>query len=116
MSEAKTPIRVEWTWTALKSLLAVGSKATCRKIVAKVDDFLTHDRPEQIGRGLQGDLAGLYRITHGRYRIIYEVRRTGKGPNARVKIIVRILYVGLRRTGSRRDVYVQVAKLLRRLR
>ena len=119
MSKAGPRIKIEWTKTALNSLLAVGSKTTRRKIVAKVDALLASENPEQIGRPLQGDLAGLYRITHGRYRIIYEVRRTGKGPNVRVKIIVRILYIGLiglRRTGSRRDVYVQIAKLLRRLR
>ncbi len=115
MSKAGPRIKVEWTQTALNSLLAVGSKTTRRKIVAKVDALLACRKPEQIGRPLQEDLAGLYRITHGRHRIIYEVRRTGRGAGARVKVIVRILYIGLRRTGSRKDVYVQIAKLLRRL-
>ena len=116
MSKASARIKVEWTQTAVNSLLAVGSKNTRHKIVAKVDALLACRKPEQIGRPLQEDLAGLYRITHGRHRIIYEVRRTGRGASARVKVLVRILYIGLRRTGSRRDVYVQVAKLLRRLR
>ncbi len=115
MSRSKPKVEIEWTQTDIDSLLAVGSKTMRRKIVAKVDTILDSESPERIGKPLLEDLAGLFRITHGRYRIIYEVRRAGKRTTARVKIVVRILYVGLLREGARRDVYVEIAKLLGRL-
>lgn len=115
MTAGRGIVEIQWTRTAVESLQAVGSRSLRRKIVEKVGALLGTDRPELIGKPLQDELAGLYRITHGRYRIVYEVQRRRNGPVTILRITVRILYVGLRREGGKTDVYVRIAKLLRRL-
>ena len=107
-------VRIEWTRTALQALQEVGSAAMRRKIVLKVDQLLRGD-PRRIGKPLQGPLAGLYRVTHGRYRVIYDVADSHDGRRAVVCIRVRVLYVGMRKAGSKRDVYVRIARLLRQI-
>ncbi len=63
--------------------------------------------PEKQGKPLLWELAG-YRSLHAvgqRYRIVYRVERD------RVRVLV--IAVGLRRDGSRRDVYELARKLIR---
>jgi mRNA interferase RelE/StbE len=64
------------------------------------------ESPEKQGKALSGDLTG-YRSLHaaGRYRVVYEVK--GK------KILVNVIAVGIRKEGSRIDVYETLKKLLR---
>jgi mRNA interferase RelE/StbE len=64
------------------------------------------ESPEKQGKALSGDLTG-YRSLHaaGRYRVVYEVK--GK------KILVTVVAVGLRKEGSKVDVYETLKKLLR---
>ena len=64
------------------------------------------ESPDKIGKALSGNLAG-YRSIHaaGRYRIVYEVK---------VKTVtVIVIGIGIRKEGSRIDVYETLKKLLR---
>jgi mRNA interferase RelE/StbE len=65
------------------------------------------DEPEKQGKALLGELAGLrsLRSSGQRYRIIYRVERS--------RVLVLIVAVGIRKQGSRRDVYELAQKLLR---
>lgn len=63
--------------------------------------------PEKQGKALLGELAGLrsLRAVGQRCRIIYRVGRT--------RVVVLVVAVGIRREGSRRDIYEIARKLLR---
>jgi mRNA interferase RelE/StbE len=65
------------------------------------------DDPEKQGKALLGELMGLrsLRASGQRYRIIYKVNRG--------RVLVLIVAVGIRKQGSRRDVYELARKLLR---
>lgn len=65
------------------------------------------DEPEKQGKALLGELAGLrsLRASGQRYRIIYKVERG--------QVLVLVIAVGIRKEGSRRDVYELAQKLLR---
>lgn len=62
--------------------------------------------PEKKGKPLIKELAGLWsrRVYHQRYRIIYRIINDPK------KCEVHILYVGIRKEGSKKDVDNQVKK------
>jgi mRNA interferase RelE/StbE len=64
------------------------------------------DQPEKQGKALLGELAGLrsLRASGQRYRIIYRAERN--------RVLVLIVAVGIRRQGSRRDVYELAQKLI----
>jgi len=63
--------------------------------------------PEKQGRPLMGDLLGFrsLRAVGQRYRVIYRVE---KG-----KVLVLVVALGVRKEGSKRDVYELARKLLR---
>ncbi len=63
--------------------------------------------PEKQGRPLMGDLLGFrsLRAVGQRYRVIYRVE---KG-----KVLVLVVALGIRKEGSKRDVYELARKLLR---
>jgi mRNA interferase RelE/StbE len=63
--------------------------------------------PEKQGKPLLGELAGLrsVRAVGQRYRILYRVERN--------RVIVLIVAMGIRKEGSRRDIYALAKKLLR---
>ncbi|MBI3327446.1 MAG: type II toxin-antitoxin system RelE/ParE family toxin [Nitrospinae bacterium] len=63
--------------------------------------------PEKQGRPLTGDLAGYrsLRAVGQRYRIIYRVEAD--------KVLVLVVALGIRKEGSKRDVYALAQKLLR---
>jgi mRNA interferase RelE/StbE len=65
------------------------------------------DEPEKQGKALLGELAGLrsLRASGQRYRIIYKVERG--------RVLVLIVAVGIRKQGSRRDVYELAQRLFR---
>jgi mRNA interferase RelE/StbE len=64
------------------------------------------ESPGKQGKALSGDLTG-YRSIHaaGRYRVVYEVKGN--------KILVIVIAVGIRKEGSKIDVYETLKKLLR---
>lgn len=65
------------------------------------------DDPEKQGKPLLGELAGLrsLRAVGQRYRIIYRVERE--------RVIVLVVAAGMRREGSKSDIYALARKLLR---
>jgi mRNA-degrading endonuclease RelE of RelBE toxin-antitoxin system len=108
---AETSVSIVWGDEAIKGLRAVGSRTVRQKLALKVDDLSKANAPEQIGKPLQDELQGLFRITFGRYRTIYSVRRS---PTARaLEIIVQVILVGIRKEGHKTDVY-RVAQRLHR--
>ena len=84
---------------------AIGDRRVRGIIVRRIDDLA--DEPEKQGRALLGELADYrsVRAVGQRYRIIYRVDRE------RVQVLV--ITVGLRREGSRRDVYSLAQRLIR---
>lgn len=65
------------------------------------------DDPEKQGKPLLGELATLrsLRVVGQRYRILYRVDRG--------RVLVLIVALGIRKQGSRRDIYELAQKLLR---
>jgi len=63
--------------------------------------------PEKQGKPLLGELSGVrsLRAVGQRYRILYRVERK--------RIVVLVVAVGIRKEGSRGDVYALARKLLR---
>ena len=91
--------------TILKALGGITDRRVREKIRDRIDG-LAQD-PEIQGKPLLGELTGYrsVRAVGQRYRIIYrvEVRR----------VVVFVLTIGLRRQGSKSDIYSLAKKLLR---
>ena len=64
--------------------------------------------PEKAGKQLTGSLYPYRRLRVGRYRIIYRVASDTDPPEA------RFLYCGLRKQGTKKDVYERLYRVLRR--
>lgn len=62
--------------------------------------------PEQAGKQLIGPLFPYRRLTMGRYRIVYRVKRDADPPQA------QFIYAGIRKDGAKKDVYAQLTKVL----
>src|SRR5437762_139324 len=75
------------------------------KILEAVDR-LTHE-PEKQGKALTDELVGYrsLRAVGQRYRIIYKVEKD--------RVIVVIVAVGIRKEGSKRDIYALAQRLVR---
>jgi mRNA-degrading endonuclease RelE of RelBE toxin-antitoxin system len=108
----KHHVEIEWTENAKKSLREIGSRTIQQKIAQKVADLAESGEPERLGKPLVDQLHGLYRISFGRYRIIYRVIRDGRNPQA-FHIIIRVLLTGIRKHGDKIDIY-EVAQRLQR--
>lgn len=91
---------------AENQLRAITDRRIARQIVDRIRGL--RQEPELQGKALWGELAGYRRVraASGRYRIIYRV--------ARQRREVAIVVVGIRREGSRRDVYRVAYRLVRR--
>lgn len=76
-----------------------------RNVIARKIDALK-ESPEKQGKALSGDLTG-YRSLHaaGRYRVVYEVKQH--------QITVIVVATGMRKAGSKIDVYETLKKLVR---
>ena len=80
-----------------------------RRIQEKLRD--TIDRlaqdPEKQGKALTGDLAGYRSVRSAgqRYRVVYRVQKESA--------TVEVLVLGIRKEGSKRDIYSLAKKLLR---
>lgn len=48
-----------------------------KKIIDRIKEYLIED-PENIGKPLTGQFAGLYRYRYGDYRVIYAIDKTEK--------------------------------------
>ena len=103
---AHQPAAVKWNPTALAALRRIGSRTVQQKIIAKVEDLAATNDPRQLGKPLQDELRGLYRISFGRYRILYQVDSTGR-------VTVVVVMVGIRKEGDKTDVY-EIARRLQR--
>jgi mRNA interferase RelE/StbE len=83
----------------------IADRGVREQIVGRAEKLA--DEPEKQGKALLGELAGLrsLRASGQRYRIIYRVERG--------RVLVVIVAVGIRKQGSRRDVYELAQKLFR---
>ena len=83
--------------TALEMLENVQDKRVGKKLAERIEGLSVD--PEKQGKALSGDWAGLrsVRAVGQRYRIIYRVKEA--------EVIVYVLAVGLRREGSKSDIY-----------
>ncbi|HEX3356232.1 MAG TPA: type II toxin-antitoxin system RelE/ParE family toxin [Tepidisphaeraceae bacterium] len=84
----------------------IGSATVRQKIVAKVSDLATADDPTQLGKPLVDELQGLYRLSFGRYRILYQIESNGQ-------ITIVVVMVGIRKHGDKIDVYELATRLKR---
>ena len=98
--------RIEITPTALEALEAITDRRTRSSIVRRIDTLA--EEPKKQGKPLRGLLAGFMstRAAGQRYRIVYRV----EGAKKRVLVYM----VGIRKEGSRRDIYALAEHLVRR--
>jgi mRNA interferase RelE/StbE len=97
--------KIEITPTALEVLKAIADRRT-RAIIRRIDTLV--EEPEKQGKPLRGWLAGFQsvRAAGQRYRVVYRIE------NAEQRVLVYM--VGIRREGSRRDIYVLAEHLVQR--
>ena len=88
---------IKWTETAVRLAEAIPDQRIRRLITQRVDQLAKS--PEQRGKPLLGELAGLrsVRAVGQRYRIIYRVERK--------EVVVSIVAVAKRKEGDKGDVY-----------
>ena len=91
--------------TAQKMLDSITDRRILQIIQDRIDALA--NEPDKQGKPLAGELQGYrsLRAAGQRYRILYRVERQ--------QVLVFIVAVGLRRAGSRSDVYALARKLLR---
>ena len=91
--------------TAQKMLAGITDRRIRQTIQDRIDDLA--NEPDKQGKPLGGELQSYrsLRAAGQRYRIIYRVERE--------RILVLVVAVGLRRAGSRSDIYTLARKLLR---
>lgn len=91
--------------TAVRMMERLGD-ARIRDLFERRIDRLAEE-PEKQGKPLTDDLSGLrsVRVAGGRYRIIYQIDVSG--------VVVIVGAVGIRREGSRSDVYREASRLRR---
>lgn len=97
---------IEITPTALKALEVIVDRRTRSAIVRRIDTLV--EEPEKQGKPLRGWLAGFLsvRAAGQRYRVVYRVEV------ARKRVLVYM--IGIRREGSKRDVYALAEHLVQR--
>jgi len=98
--------QIELTLQARRLLEDVSDRRIRQKIQKRIDGLA--EEPEKQGKPLVEELEGYrsLRAVGQRYRIIYAVERK--------RVVVYVMAVGLRKPGSRSDIY-QIAKRLLRL-
>ncbi len=100
------PYHIEITPTTLESLETIADRRTRGAIVRSIDNLA--EEPEKQGKSLRGWLAGFLsvRAAGQRYRIVYRVE------NGKRRVLVYL--VGIRREGSRKDIYALAERLIQR--
>ncbi len=98
--------QIEITPTALEALEAITDRRTRSAIVRRIDTLA--EGPEKLGKPLRGWLAGFFstRAAGQRYRVVYRIEY------ARKRVLVYM--VGIRKEGSRRDIYALAEHLVQR--
>lgn len=91
--------------TALNMLKGISDRRVRDKIIEKIDHLAVS--PEKQGKPLVGELTGYrsVRAVGQRYRIIYRIEDE--------QVVVLVVAIGIRKEGSRRDVYELAQKLIR---
>jgi mRNA interferase RelE/StbE len=86
-------------------LAAITDRRLQEKIRDRIDGLA--NEPDKQGKALAGNLAGRrsLRAAGQRYRIIYQLEKN--------KVIVLILAIGIRREGSKQDIYQLATRLVR---
>jgi mRNA interferase RelE/StbE len=86
-------------------LVAIQDRRVREKIRDRIDGLAVE--PEKQGKPLTGELAGYrsLRAVGQRYRIIYRAKED--------EILVLVVALGIRKEGSKRDIYSLARKLLR---
>ena len=90
---------------ALRMLQGISDRRIRKTIRDRIDHLAIE--PEKQGKPLIGDLIGYrsLRSAGQRYRIIYKIEGT--------KVTVHVVAVGIRKEGSKADIYELARKLLR---
>jgi mRNA interferase RelE/StbE len=98
--------QIELTPTALESLGAITDRRTRSSIIRRIDSLT--EEPDKKGKQLRSWLTGFMstRAAGQRYRVVYKVDDGEKR--------VLVYMVGLRREGSRRDIYALAERLVQR--
>jgi mRNA interferase RelE/StbE len=98
--------QIEITLIALKALEAITDRRTRSAIMRRIDTLA--EEPEKQGKPLRGWLAGFWSIRAAgqRYRVVYRVENA--------KQLVPVYIVGIRKEGSRRDIYALAKHLVQR--
>ena len=97
--------RVLLTATAVEMLGKISDRRVRKQIIERIEGL--YKEPEKQGKPLGGELAGYrsIRVAGQRYRIIYQVEQG--------EVRVLVVAVGIRREGSRVDVYRLAQRLVR---
>jgi len=116
VSSESRRVTIKWTDTAKAGLRQL-PKAVRRGLLRKADLLYHADDPggpQSPHKPLTGPLQGYYRITHGRYRAIYTVkkRQTRQG-EVRWHIHIIFIAAGIRKERSKDDVYRLAHKLVK---
>lgn len=98
--------RIEITPTAFEALGKITDRRTRSAIVRRIDTLA--EEPDKQGKTLRGWLAGFWsaRAAGQRYRVVYKV------DNSKQKVVVYL--VGIRKEGSRKDIYSLAEHLVQR--
>jgi mRNA interferase RelE/StbE len=98
--------QIEITITVLAALKAIADQRTRSAIMRRID--VLGKEPEKQGKPLRGWLAGFrsIRAAGQRYRVVYRIDVVQKQ--------VVVYMVGMRKEGSRRDVYELAEHLVKR--
>jgi len=91
--------------SALSMLKHISDRRVQEKIRERIDGLAVD--PDKQGKPLTDELAGYrsLRAVGQRYRIIYRVERG--------RVLVLVVAVGIRKEGSRRDIYTLARRLIR---
>lgn len=97
--------RIIVTPVAVKMLRDISDRRVREKIKETIDRL--SEEPEKQGKPLVDDLAGFrsVRAVGQRYRIIYKVEND--------KVLVIVVALGIRKEGSKKDIYALARKLIR---
>jgi mRNA interferase RelE/StbE len=112
--------RVEFTEEADNDLEDISDTRTRSTIIKRA--YGLQEEPEKQGKPLTNDLKGLYsvRAAGQRYRVIYrikvtELKPTVETPRDKVAVVdrvVTVVVIGIRKEGSKSDVYEVARKRL----
>lgn len=104
MEQSGTAYRVKLARRVQDQLRGIEDARVRHLIVDALERLKLH--PNQQGKPLRGEFAGYrsLRVVGQRYRVIYKVDGD--------RVVVYVVFLGLRRQGSPDDVYEQAKKLL----